>query len=72
MATAGNIDKLRRLLIAITNDVKTNDNNLTNFVGILYELLVLKEFRIKFTLLEVTCLAEASTTKPIGLTVYLA
>lgn len=57
-----NLDEARLLLIAIANSVDRKfDANLTSFVGILSvpdTFLVLRDFRITFTSLEVTCLDE--------------
>ena len=59
---SGNLDEARLLLIAISNDVvRKFAANLTSFVGILSvpeAFLVLRDFRIKFTSLEVTCITE--------------
>ena len=64
LAMSGNLDGARLLLIAVANgfDRKFDANFTSYFVGILSVLnafLVLRDFRIKFTSLEVTCLAEA-------------
>ena len=64
IAISENLDEGRLLLIAVANgfDRKFDVNFASYFVGILSELnafLVLRDFRIKFTSLEVTCLAEA-------------
>ena len=63
LTMSGNLDEARLLLIAVANGVdKTFDANFTSFVSILSvpdAFLVLRDFRIKFTSLEVTCLAEA-------------
>ena len=64
IAMSENLDEARLLLIAVANgfDRKFDVNFASYFVGILSELnafLVLRDFRIKFTSLEVTCLAEA-------------
>ena len=63
LAMPGNIDEARLLLIAVANGVDRNfDGNVTSFVGILSvsdAFLVLSDFRIKFTSLEVTYLTEA-------------
>ena len=57
-----NLDEARLLLIAIANSVDRKfDANLTSFVGILSvpdTFLVMRDFRITFTSLEVTCLDE--------------
>ena len=61
LAVSVNLDEARLLLIAVANG-KKSDANFTSFVGILATpdaFLVLRDFRIKFTSLEVTCLAEA-------------
>ena len=58
LAVSGNLDKARLLLIAVANGYA----NFTSFVGILSvpdAFLVLRDFRIKFTSLEVTCLAQS-------------
>ena len=63
LAMSGNLDEARLLLIAVANGVdRKSDANFTSFIGILSVLdafLVLRDFRIKFTSLEATCLAEA-------------
>ena len=63
LAISGNLDEPRLLLIAVGNGFdRKSDANFTSFVGILSvpdAFLVLRDFRIKFTSLEVTCLAEA-------------
>ena len=63
LAMSGTLDEARLLFIAVVNDVdKKFDANLTSFVGILSvpdAFLVLRDFRIKFTSVEVPCLAEA-------------
>ena len=60
---SGNLDEARLLLIAVVNCVdKKHNAAFASFVGILSVpdvFLVLKDFRIKFTSLEVTCLVEA-------------
>ena len=60
---SGNLDGARLLLIAVANGFDRKlDANFTSFVSILSvpdSFLVLRDFRIKFTSLEVTCLAEA-------------
>ena len=60
---SGNLDGARLLLIAVANGSDRKlDANFTSFVSILSvpdSFLVLRDFRIKFTSLEVTCLAEA-------------
>ena len=57
------LDEARLLLIAVANGFDRNfDANFTSFVEILSvpdAFLVLRDFRIKFTLLEVTFLAVA-------------
>ena len=62
LSISGNLDEARMLVIAIANDVdETFGTNVTTFVGILSvpdTFLMLRDFRIKFTLLEVTCLTE--------------
>ena len=63
LAMPGNLDEARLLLIAVAIgfDIKFKAN-FTNFVGILSvpdAFLVLRDFRINFTSLEVACLAEA-------------
>ena len=62
VAMPGNLDEVRLLFIAISNEVdKKFHANLTSFVGILSvqeAFLVLRDFTIKFTSLEVTCIAE--------------
>ena len=59
----GNLDEARLLLIAVANSIdRTFDANFTSLFGILSvpgAFLVLKDFGIKFTSLQVTCLAEA-------------
>ena len=63
LAMSGNLDGARLLLIAVANGFDRKlDANFTSFVSILSvpdSFLVLRDFRIKFTSLEVTCLAEA-------------
>ena len=63
LAMSGNLDGARLLLIAVANGSDRKlDANFTSFVSILSvpdSFLVLRDFRIKFTSLEVTCLAEA-------------
>ena len=63
LAMSGKLDEARLLLIAVTNGFNRKfDASFTSFVGILSvpdTFLVLRDFRIKFTSLEVTCLAEA-------------
>ena len=63
LAMSGNLDEARLLLIGVANGVdRKSDANFTSFVGILSvpdAFLVLRDFRIKFTSLKVTCLAEA-------------
>ena len=63
LAMSGNLDEARLLLIAVANGVDGKfDANFKSFVGILSVpdvFLVLRDFRIKFASLEVTCLAEA-------------
>ena len=63
LAVSGNLDKARLLLIAVANGYDRKfDANFTSFVGILSvpdAFLVLRDFRIKFTSLEVTCLAQS-------------
>ena len=60
---SGNLDGARLLLIAVANGSDRKlDANFTSFVSILSvpdSFLVLRDFRIKFTSLEVTYLAEA-------------
>ena len=60
---SGNLAEASLLLIAFANGVnRKSDAYFTSFVGILFvpeTFLVLRDFRIKFTSLEVTCLAEA-------------
>ena len=60
---SGNLDGARLLLIAVANGFDRKlDANFTSFVSILSvpdSFLVLRDFRIKFTSLEVTYLAEA-------------
>ena len=60
LTMSGNLDEARLLLIAVTNGFDRKfDANFTSFVGILFApdaFLVLRDFRIKFTSLEVTCL----------------
>ena len=63
LAMPGNLDEARLLLIAVAIgfDIKFKAN-FTSFVGILSvpdAFLVLRDFRINFTSLEVACLAEA-------------
>ena len=64
LAMSGNLDEARLLLITVVNGFdKKFDANLTSFVGILSvpdTFLVLRDFRIKFTSLEVTSLVEAN------------
>ena len=61
LAISGNLDESRLLLIAIANGVDRKfDADLKSFVGILSvpdAFLVLRDFRIQFTSLEVTCLS---------------
>ena len=61
---SGNLDEARLLLITVVNGFDEKfDANLTSFVGILSvpdTFLVLRDFRIKFTSLEVTSLVEAN------------
>ena len=56
LAMSGNLDEARLLLIAVANDVdRKSDANFARFVGILSipdAFLVLRDFKIKFTLLE--------------------
>ena len=63
LAMSGNLNDTRLLLIAIGNGIDRKfDANLTSFGGILSvpdAFLMLKDFRIKFISLEVTCFAEA-------------
>ena len=63
LAMSGTLDGARLLLIAVANGFDRKlDANFTSFVSILSvpdSFLVLRDFRIKFTSLEVTCLAEA-------------
>ena len=63
LAMSGNLDGARLLLIAVANGFDRKlDANFTSFVSILSvpdSFLVLRDFKIKFTSLEVTCLAEA-------------
>ena len=63
LAMSGNLDGARLLLIAVANGSDRKlDANFTSFVSILSvpdSFLVLRDFKIKFTSLEVTCLAEA-------------
>ena len=63
LAMSGNLDGARLLLIAVANGSDRKlDANFTSFVSILSvpdSFLVLRDFRIKFTSLEVTYLAEA-------------
>ena len=63
LAMSENLDVARLLLIAVANGVdRKSDANFTSFVGILSipdAFLALRDFRIKFTSLEVPCLAEA-------------
>ena len=63
LAMSGTLDGARLLLIAVANGFDRKlDANFTSFVSILSvpdTFLVLRDFRIKFTSLEVTCLAEA-------------
>ena len=62
LAMSGNLDEWRLLLIAVANGVdRTCGANFTSFIGILSipdTILVLRDFRIKFTSLKVTCLVE--------------
>ena len=62
-AMSGNLDEARLLLTAVANGVDRKfDANFASFVGILSvpdAFLLLRDFRIKFTSSEVTCLAEA-------------
>ena len=70
LAISGNLDESRLLLIAIANGVDRKfDADLKSLVGILSVpdvFLVLRDFRIQFTSLEVTCLAEGKVL-PAGL-----
>ena len=63
LAMSGTLDGARLLLIAVANGFDRKlDANFTSFVSILSvpdSFLVLRDFRTKFTSLEVTCLAEA-------------
>ena len=63
LTMSGNLDEARLLLIVVANGVDGKfDANFKSFVGILSvpdAFLVLRDFRIKFASLEVTCLAEA-------------
>ena len=60
LAMSRNLDETRLLLIAVANGVdRKSDANFTGILSVPDALLVLRDFRIKFTSLEVTCLAEA-------------
>ena len=63
LAMSGNLDEARLLLVTVANGFNRKfDANFTSLVGISSlpdAFLVLRDFRIKFTLLEVNCLAEA-------------
>ena len=64
LATSENLDKARLLLIVVANGFgRKSDAHVTSFVGILSVLdafLVWSDFRIKFTSLDVICIAEAT------------
>ena len=63
LAISRNLDETRMLFIAVADGFyKKFDANFTSFAGILSvpnTFLVLRDFRIKFTSLEVTCLDES-------------